>query len=425
MDTPTEFETLLNKQLPILERFIRYRIADRQDADDILQETCMAAFRAFDSLSGRTAFKSWLLTIARNKCTDYYRTRAARMEIPLDSLYEASLSQSSHGRNLRAAVSDTLDRLGDKDKQILYLCYFRNYPQEEIARRLKLPLGTVKSRLHYAKQNFRQAYPYPPKQEQEKGDKIMTALPNKLPAYSITPTDETPFPVKFEELIGWFIIPRMGEHITWGSYDQPAGILTESVTSEVTGNIMLHGIEGVEIHSRFAPAEGGASEHIYYAQLTDTHCRWLGESYTDSEGMKHLLTFLDGEEFMEQWGFGEDNCGSETNLTPKGEIKRAGNEIIAAKKKIALDVVGRYSLTLGEKVYDTVCIMMIYDDGALTEQYVDSEGRTVLWRRFNRGNWAIERYVKPWQELLPENERITVNGELYVHWYDCVTDRLF
>ncbi len=423
MDTPTALEALLEAHFPVLERFVRYKIADRQDADDIIQDTCMAAFRAFDALSDKAAFKPWLLTIARNKCTDYYRAKAARMEIPLDSLAEVSLTHGSHGRSLRRIVSDTLDRLGDKDKQILCLCYLKDYPQEEIARRLKLPLGTVKSRLHYARQHFRKAYPYPPTYEEKKGDNIMTGLPNKLPAYTITPSDKAPFPVTFEELTGWFIIPRVGERITWGSYDQPEGILTEAVTSEVTSRITLHGIEGVEIHSSFDPAKGTPSEHIYYAQLTDTHCRWLGESYTDSKGMKHLLTFLDGDAFMEEWGFGEDNCGNETHLSPKGEIRRSNSVITAAKKKIALDVVGRYTLTLGEKIYDTDCIMMIYEDGALTEQYVDEGGRTILWRRFNRDDWAIERYGKPWHELLPENERITVNGEMYVHWYDCVTER--
>ena len=48
------------------------------------------------------------------------------------------------------------------------------------------------------------------------------------------------------------------------------------------------------------------------------------------------------------------------------------------------------------------------------------EGRTILWRRFNRDDWAMERYHKAWHELLPDNERLTINGETFVHWYDCL-----
>jgi len=60
--------------------------------------------------------------------------------------------------------------------------------------------------------------------------------------------------------------------------------------------------------------------------------------------------------------------------------------------------------------------------GVLSEQFLDQNGRTVLWRRFNRDDWAIRRYKKRWTEALPNNERLYVNGEVYVHWYDCITD---
>ena len=83
-------------------------------------------------------------------------------------------------------------------------------------------------------------------------------------------------------------------------------------------------------------------------------------------------------------------------------------------------------MEIGGKRYDTICVMDMetYNGGVASEQFLDQEGRTVLWRRFNRNDWAIERYGRPWSELLPENERITVNGETYVHWYDCITDHI-
>lgn len=165
------------------------------------------------------------------------------------------------------------------------------------------------------------------------------------------------------------------------------------------------------------------AERTFIAQLTDTHCRFLAESHI-SGGVKKCYTFLDGDEFIPNWGFGENNCGNEVNLSVKGDIIRNGSEITAADKPFLLDVVGRYEVKIGGKSYDTICVMDIetYDGGVVSEQYLDKNGRTILWRRFNRNDWAKDRYKKNWTEILPENERITVNGEVYVHWYNCITD---
>lgn len=85
---------------------------------------------------------------------------------------------------------------------------------------------------------------------------------------------------------------------------------------------------------------------------------------------------------------------------------------------------GIYEVNIGGKSYDTICVMDIekYNNGVVSEQYIDKNGRTILWRRFNRNDWAIDQYKKKWTEILLDNERITVNGEIYVHWYDCITD---
>ena len=67
-------------------------------------------------------------------------------------------------------------------------------------------------------------------------------------------------------------------------------------------------------------------------------------------------------------------------------------------------------------------MISLFHGGPLTEQYIDKTGRTVLWRRFNRDDWEIGKYGMKWSERFPENQRITVNGATYVHWYDCISD---
>ena len=66
-----------------------------------------------------------------------------------------------------------------------------------------------------------------------------------------------------------------------------------------------------------------------------------------------------------------------------------------------------------------------YDDAVVSEDYLDEKGRTVLWRRFNRDDWALDHFGgRPWSEQLPDNQRLTVNGQTYVHWYDCITEHI-
>ena len=424
-----EFEKLLAEVSSGMERFVRYRLPSQTDADDVLQEVYLSAYRKFPQLKNKDAFKTWIISIARNKCNDYFRAKAAQMEISIEELSQQELSAGRLGISVVHTVRETLDRLGDKDKQILYLYFWKELPQTEIAKILDIPVGTVKSRLFTAKQHFKNKYPY--QTQKLKGDTIMQKLPEYIPEYTIERLDAEPFSVRWEELQGWLIVPRVGQKLTWGMYDFPERKRTEYTEMEVIGKAEVHGIEGVEVVAmQFDPADyyrTGALDRVerrFVAQLTDTHSRYLAETHME-DGVRKCYTFLDGEAFLNNWGFGEDNCGNEVNLRPKGLLHREENCVTGTIPREVMDVVGRYRVTIGGKSYDTVCVMDIecYNDAVASEQYVDQNGRTVLWRRFNRDDWAIDRFGgKPWSEKLPDNERLTINGETYVHWYDCISD---
>lgn len=424
-----EFEKLLAEVSSGMERFVRYRLPSQTDADDVLQEVYLSAYRKFPQLKNKDAFKTWIISIARNKCNDFFRAKAAQMEISIEELSQQELSAGRLGISVVHTVRETLDRLGDKDKQILYLYFWKELPQTEIAKILDIPVGTVKSRLFTAKQHFKNKYPY--QTQKLKGDTIMQKLPEYIPEYTIERLDAEPFSVRWEELQGWLIVPRVGQKLTWGMYDFPERKRTEYTEMEVIGKAEVHGIEGVEVVAmQFDPADyyrTGALDRVerrFVAQLTDTHSRYLAETHME-DGVRKCYTFLDGEAFLNNWGFGEDNCGNEVNLRPKGLLHREENCVTGTIPREVVDVVGRYRVTIGGKSYDTVCVMDIecYNDAVASEQYVDQNGRTVLWRRFNRDDWAIDRFGgKPWSEKLPDNERLTINGETYVHWYDCISD---
>lgn len=420
----SEFEKLLRENIVPLKRYVNFKINNKHDAEDIIQDVCLVAALKFESLRNKSAFKGWLIGIANNKCNDYYRQKAKNMNVSLDSVSEAQLCVGIFGVTEQIVVRDTLRALGDKEKQILHLYFFKDLSQEDISKKLSLPLGTVKSRLYYAKEKFKKHYPY---KETEKGDEVMKKLPEYLPKYKIEKSNLAPFDVKCEELMGFCIIPKLNEKITWGSYDIPSRKMKDFTVASVTGKAEVHGIEGVEIIAKQRDCDSKKEyERYFVAQLTDTHCRYLAESHFEN-GVRKTFTFLDSDVFMNNWGFGEDNCGYETYITQKNTINRIENNIDITEKKELVDIVGRYSVTIGDKTYDTVCVMDIghFDNRIAIEQYLDKNGRTILWRRFNKNDWANRRYGKLWTEMLPDNERLVINGEIYVHWYDCVTDYIF
>ena len=421
----SKFEDLLFCNQLSVERFVKFRIPNVSDAEDILQEVFLTAFKNFGQLKTEASFKAWIIGIARHKCNDYFRGKSKDLEIPIEELNEFGLSQTRFGYVENNTVSDVLEALGDKDKQILYLSYWKELPQTEIAARLGIPIGTVKSRLYTAKQNFKRIYPT--NTYIRKVDDIMKKLPERLPEYKIEKSVEAPFSVKWEELWGLFIVPKISEKCIWGIYENETKKCSEWGEMEVVGKAIVHDIEGVEIkeyrHNHFGEGKDDA-DHYYVAQLTDNHCRILAENYVKN-GVRKYLTFLDGDVFIAEWGYGENNCGKETNLTVKGKISEYDGKIIAENTNQLFDIVGRYTVAINGRKYDTVRVLSLdsyYGEYVCCEQYLDANGRTILWRRFNRDDWAIKRYKKKWSEQLPNNEQLFINGETYVHWYDCITD---
>ena len=112
----------------------------------------------FNQLKNKDSFKPWIISIARNKCNDYFRERAKLLELPVEELLETKLMPDRHGFTEMQSVQDTLEKLGEKEKQILYLYFWKEMTQEQIAEKLGVPLGTVKSRLHTAKKKFKENY---------------------------------------------------------------------------------------------------------------------------------------------------------------------------------------------------------------------------------------------------------------------------
>lgn len=409
-----KFEALLKECRGALERLVHFKISMYADAEDVIQESCITAYRSAGQLRDEKLFRGWILQIGRSRIADYYRKKSRSREDAVEIIPE----RATGNMRGRADVENALMKLNDRDREVLRLYYMEEMGLRDVAARLNVPEGTVKSRLFGARERFRSEY-------RRWEDIYMKKMPEKMPGYEIEWLDETPFEVDCEENIGWFIVPKVGEKLNWGIYDRKSGLLENYFEMKATCKAVVHGEEGVEVET-VQTWDGNREERTFVMQLKDGYSRILAE--TDNiGGVKHFYTFLDGDEFHNNWGFGEDNCGRKIRLAPEGVVKREGNAVVSSVPREVMDIVGRAKVTIGGVVFDTVCMMdvMAYEGHVVSEQFIDKNGRTVLWRRFNRNDWKAAYYGGQWSEILPNNDRLVVNGETFVHWYDCITDYIF
>lgn len=133
------------------------RLGDPAQAEELVQAVMTRLWRlAGRYRASRGSVRTWVFTIARTTAIDLYRSQP-RAE-PADRLPEQAVIADELEQLLRAeAVRAALDRLSGEHREVLDLAYFRGLSQREIAGRLALPLGTVKSRTFYALKAFRLA----------------------------------------------------------------------------------------------------------------------------------------------------------------------------------------------------------------------------------------------------------------------------
>jgi RNA polymerase sigma-70 factor, ECF subfamily len=127
---------------------------NRTEAEDIAQDSVVRAWRKRDTLRNSEARRSWLGTIVRNEAL---REFARKRPAPSDTI---ELAHGSDDERVlatveRADLHAALDRLNQRDRQLVRLRYDEDMTQEAIAHRLGIPLGTVKVRLHRVRAKLR------------------------------------------------------------------------------------------------------------------------------------------------------------------------------------------------------------------------------------------------------------------------------
>lgn len=161
------FEALVEPHMPTLLRLARRMVREREDAEDLVQETCLKAFRAFHQFQSGSDCKAWLITILINTYRDWAR-RALKHPRPIgfddiaDFYSQLRKDQSQNaiqdpeevamhadlGRHVRMAIED----LPPEFRLAVFLADVEGYAYKEIAEMMGCPIGTVMSRLYRGRQ---------------------------------------------------------------------------------------------------------------------------------------------------------------------------------------------------------------------------------------------------------------------------------
>jgi RNA polymerase sigma-70 factor (ECF subfamily) len=148
------FDRYSSRVLGLLVKFVRRR----QDAEDLLQATFCEAWRRAASFDpSRSRCDSWLLLIARSRALDHLRVRRPAAE--LTAVPEPATDHDLAGGLERVEASDrlheALQRLPEEQQRAIKLAFFAGLTHEQIAGKLEVPLGTIKTRIRLGMNRLR------------------------------------------------------------------------------------------------------------------------------------------------------------------------------------------------------------------------------------------------------------------------------
>ncbi len=147
---PKHFGTLYCLYLNRVYAYILGLVRNHQDAEDLCSETFITALKSLNQLRDPNRFVSWLFSIARNKCMDYFRSSVRNNQrlVREDVVFEELIEPQNGLQDKKFLVQELLKKLNQDEKELILWKYFAELTFGEIAEILNVPVSTVKSRIY-------------------------------------------------------------------------------------------------------------------------------------------------------------------------------------------------------------------------------------------------------------------------------------
>jgi RNA polymerase sigma-70 factor, ECF subfamily len=162
MDGDKSFDEVVLPHLAAARRLARWLVRNEDDAEDVLQEASLRAFRYFRTFSGGDG-RAWFLSIVRNTCRGWHGRPVNAASDPFDEEQHSSLRSEFdpetllHHSDEAALIEHAMRRVPDRTRRLLVLREVEGLSYRELADVMRLPMGTVMSRLSRARVAFRGA----------------------------------------------------------------------------------------------------------------------------------------------------------------------------------------------------------------------------------------------------------------------------
>jgi RNA polymerase sigma-70 factor, ECF subfamily len=156
------FEMLAMPMFASLYNFAHWLTHNREEAEDLVQETYMKALKGFGSFEPGTNFRAWMYRILRNTFLTSRSGLSVKMTVPLDREEDAMGRPADTPEAVLLARADqqmiqsALERLPVQFREVIVLCDIEEMSYHEIAEIVGIPIGTVMSRLSRARQSMRE-----------------------------------------------------------------------------------------------------------------------------------------------------------------------------------------------------------------------------------------------------------------------------
>lgn len=249
----------------------------------------------------------------------------------------------------------------------------------------------------------------------------------RVPEYTIEKINREPFEVKCVEFFGWHPEMKIGEVSRTAGFDL---LGSDTMPGEeyyveetrVKGYATIHRVVGTEIEVKTRFTAGGCYLSTYVVEYTKTGYRILASGHMDDEiDFESYNTFLDEGKSLEEWVADPDTW---TKFAEKewGNVKVDERELILPKNAGGKVVDGCFKVSLSGKEYETVrTIAVDYSNEkcpVVVEHYLDANGRTVLMRCFESGEWCAKKAFDKYGARIPREEYWLINGEAFLHSHD-------
>ncbi len=386
--TEQQWQDEIVEIIPQLRSWIHRYTGNRDDTDEILQQTLINALQSLVDFSEPFNLRAWLMTIARNQSFSYLKERGRHVHTS-----SFLLERNIPTKDLETpAIAEAMGNLPSRTQYLLFMKYFTHHKVSEISKLLKIPEGSIKRQLHDARNRLKKEMTMPQKEA------------HNIPEIKIEEVENPPKITVQRTGHGLFMgspLKGVGDVEIIAGYEHPGRILVFQADSIVSRKAEIFGREVWEVHNVYDRRVGETERFLYYT-IQDDIIEMPFRVFHFNEPDKVKID-IEREELVQPMKL--------TITAPSTEI--------GEKENIERDIV---NVTIDNTFYEN-CIRVRtsendYHGRNYAESYIDSEGREILHRTYISEGWKMGGFVtwEKWKDA-PELE---FHGEKFRLWFEFI-----